>query len=116
MLPYLCERLRGGKSHGLVCTQFLCALNIQLGGDPNLSKDAMSEFYYNLLMQALSKSNHKILLNISETSDLAMNINYIIQNKTYKFKEIEQETKQDELKKLKSDFFFIKKTLTNLRL
>ena len=43
ILPlYLYERFRGGKSHGLVCTQFLCALNIQLGYDSNLLKDAMN--------------------------------------------------------------------------
>ena len=43
------------------------SLNIQLGGDPNLSKDAMSEFYHNLSLQALSKSNHEILLCFSTT-------------------------------------------------
>ena len=31
-----------------------------------------------------------------------MNINYILQNKTYSFKKIGQETKQDELKRKKN--------------
>ena len=57
----------------------------------------MSEFYHNLSLQALSKCNHEISLNFSKTSDLVMNINHLLQDKTYNFKRIEQETKQNEL-------------------
>ena len=32
----------------LVCVQFLAALNIHLGGDKTISKDAMSKFLHNL--------------------------------------------------------------------
>lgn len=46
---------RGRKSHSLVCTQFLCALSTYLGSDRKVSKDAMTKFYQNLLMQALDK-------------------------------------------------------------
>ena len=41
------ERLRGGKSHTLSCTKFLCPLNVQLGGDDELE---------------ISRSNKLILL------------------------------------------------------
>ena len=80
---FLYERYRGGKNHGLICMQFLCALNIELEGDSDLSKDEMSEFYLNL---TLIKSNHKTWLNFSKTSDLVMNNNRILQDKTYNFK------------------------------
>ena len=41
---------------------FLAVLNIHLGGEKIISKNAMSEFYHNLSMQVLSKSNDKIFL------------------------------------------------------
>ena len=46
---------------GLVCVYFLAVLNIHLGGEKIISKNAMSEFYHNLSMQALSKSNETFL-------------------------------------------------------
>lgn len=54
-------------------------------------------------MQVLNETNHEILLNFSKASDLMRHINYILQNKTYNFKKILQETKQDEIKIFKSD-------------
>ena len=56
----------------------------QLGSASNYSKDTKSEFYHNLSMQVLSKSSHEILLNLPKTPDLVMNINHILQNKSYK--------------------------------
>ena len=37
-LKYLCEMFQGTKSHGLVSVQFLCALDMFLGGNISLSK------------------------------------------------------------------------------
>ena len=54
-------------------------------------------------MQVLSKTNHEILLNFSKASDLMIHVNYILQNKSYNFKKILQETKQDKIKIFKSD-------------
>ena len=39
------------NSRGLVCVYFLAVLNIHLGGEKIISKNAMSEFYHNLSMQ-----------------------------------------------------------------
>ena len=44
---------------------FLVALNIHFGDEKIISQNAMSEFYHNLSMQALSKSNGKIFINLN---------------------------------------------------
>ena len=44
-----------------------------------LSWKAMSEFYHDLLMQALSKRNREIMLNFDAICELAMTIKYIMQ-------------------------------------
>lgn len=52
IFPLLLYKLfRGTKSYGLVCTQFLCALNIYLSKNRQISKDAMAGFYHNLSMR-----------------------------------------------------------------
>ena len=53
-----------------------------MGDDLKLSEDAMFKFYQNLLMQALSKSNHKITVNFIKISYLVRNINNFLQNET----------------------------------
>ena len=45
-----------GNARGLLCVHFLAVLNVHLGGYKMLSKNAMSEFFHNLSMQALSRS------------------------------------------------------------
>lgn len=60
--------------------QFLCALNNYLSGDREVSKDAMTELYHNLLMQALSKSNHEKSLDFNRTTELVKSINSILQS------------------------------------
>ena len=63
----LYKMFRGKKSDSLVCSQVLYVLNIYMRDDRQLSKDALTEFLENLLMQVLSKSNHKVSLNFSIT-------------------------------------------------
>lgn len=82
----LCELFRGTKSHGLVCAQFLCALNIYSGKGKQISKDGMTEFYHNLLMQALSKSNYEITLDFTGTSELVKKVNFSHQKMVYEHK------------------------------
>ena len=48
----LYEKFQFTDSHGLVSVQFLAALNVFVGGDRNISKNAMSEFFSNLTLQA----------------------------------------------------------------
>ena len=91
---FLYEKFRGGNFLRLVCIQFLCALKLQLGSHPNLPKNGMSEFYHNLSLQVLTKSNNEILLDFTSTSDLVMNIRHLLQSKTYGFKKTDQEAKK----------------------
>ena len=74
----LYEQFREGKFHALLYTQFLLVPNIHLGGSSKLSRDATSECYHNLSMQALSKLNYNALLNFYKISDFVMNINYLL--------------------------------------
>ena len=73
----LYEKISSG-SRGLVCIYFLATLNIHLGGEKIIPKNAMSEFYQNLSMQALSKSNDKILVNFNVINQLNKNLNSLI--------------------------------------
>ena len=60
----LYEKFQFTESHGLVSVQFLAALNVFLGGDKNISKNAMSEFFHNLTMQALIKTTTELKLDL----------------------------------------------------
>ena len=59
-----------------------------------MSYNVMSKFYHNLLMQALSKSGHKETVDFIKITDLVININNFLWNKTYNFNKIDQETKK----------------------
>ena len=56
----LSEKFNSASAHGLVLTQFLAAFNIFIGGDKTISKNAMSQFFHNLSMQALSRDDDRI--------------------------------------------------------
>ena len=49
-LSELYEKFKSKDSRGFVCVYFLGALNIHLGSEKMISKNAMSEFYCNLSM------------------------------------------------------------------
>ena len=49
-LKCLYELFSGTKSHGLVLMQFLSVLNLFLCGKDEISKNALTELYYNLLI------------------------------------------------------------------
>lgn len=55
---------------GLVCMQFLCALNIFLVDDQEISKNKMSDFYQNLSIKALNKNNSEVLLSFDKMTKL----------------------------------------------
>ena len=59
------------ECRGLASTQFFTALSTYLCGNMQLSKTAMTEFFSNLSMQALSKSNNNILLSFTQIENLA---------------------------------------------
>ena len=57
-------------SHGLVSVQFLAALNVFMGGDKTISKNAMSEFFNNLSMQVLSRDDDRIEIRFEAITEL----------------------------------------------
>ena len=66
----LYKKFSSGNARGLVCVHFLVALNVHLGGDKMVSKNAMNEFFHNLSMQALSKSDDAILMKFDAINKL----------------------------------------------
>ena len=98
---YLSEDMRG-----LLCVQFLAALNIFLSGRLSVSKNAMSKLFHNLSYQALSKDNSKCKLEFTAVTLIVKSIIYMLEQKTaenkFKAEEIEREI-QNQLaqKKLK---------------
>ena len=54
--------------------QAIAPLNIHLGGDKDVSKNALTEFLRNLTFQALSKENDDILLSFDFVDNLFLNI------------------------------------------
>ena len=51
----LYENFNSTDARRLVCVQFLAALNVFLGGNKIISKNAMRTFFHNLSMQPLSE-------------------------------------------------------------
>ena len=56
----LYETFVGRDMQGLVSVQFLAAFNKFLGGNKEISRNAMSEFFHNVSWQALTKDNDSI--------------------------------------------------------
>ena len=68
LTTYLYEEFCNSSRHGLVCTQFLAAFNIFLG--VIVSKGAMTEFFYNLSMPPLIKSDDSAFLKSESITEL----------------------------------------------
>ena len=64
---------------GIVSVQFLAAFNIFLGGDSELSRDAMSELFHNLSWQALTNDNDRYQIQFNAISVLVQSINQRLQ-------------------------------------
>ena len=108
----LCENFNRNDCRGLASVQFFVALNVFLGGNMQLPKNATTEFFSNLSMQALSKSNDTILLTFERNfidlltfEDLASNINNPLRIRTdflneQKNRDLEEFQKKYTIKKL----------------
>ena len=70
----LYQNFKATDARALVSIQALAALNIHLGGDKTISKNALSEFLHNLSFQALSKKADDIYLNFNNVSELIIDI------------------------------------------
>ena len=117
-LKLLYEMFKDTKSHGIVSLQFLCALNIFLGANISLSKNALTELCCNLSFETLSGSRdfnfeaisnltaemsfqmkHSTLLNLKRKSEQAKKSSNGIKNSHEFFQDaetIEKETKQED--------------------
>ena len=58
----LYKNVQDRAAYGLVSTQFLAALNINFDSDKTVSRNAMTEFFHNLSLQALNKDDYRIWL------------------------------------------------------
>ena len=77
LAPY--DTYVGRDMRGIVSVQFLAALNIFLGVDSELSRDAMSELFHNLLWQALTNDNDRYQIQFDTISTLTQSINQRLQ-------------------------------------
>ena len=71
----LYEKFRTTNSHALVSYQFLAALNIFFGGDPELSRRLLTEFYQNMTVSTLSTDytfNFDAFTNLSTSINLSV--------------------------------------------
>ena len=74
----LYKRFKSGNTRGLVCVHFLAPLYVHLGGDKMISKSTMSEFFHNLSMQALSKSDDTIVIKFDAIKRLNKSLNDLL--------------------------------------
>ena len=87
----LYESFNSTDAHGLVCVQFLAALNVFLSGDKIISKNTMSEFFYDLFMQALNEMDNRVKPKFDAINDLNKNIYNLLIVEANKFKTLPKE-------------------------
>ena len=71
---------------GLTSVQFLAAFNRFLGGDREVSRNAMSEFFHNLSRQALTNDNGSVKIKFEAITELVKSINSLLQQRIYESK------------------------------
>ena len=86
-LRSLYETYVGRDMQGLTSVQFLAAFNRFLGGDKEISRNAMSEFFHNLSWQALTNDNDSIQIEFKAITELVKSINLLLQKKYMNLKE-----------------------------
>ena len=72
------EKFQSGPSYGLAAVQFIAALNVYFGGDKELSRNVMSEFFRNMSPQALTIDDDSIKLGFDEIIELNKNLKSLI--------------------------------------
>ena len=82
----LYESYVGRDMQGIVSLQFLAAFNRFLGGEKEVSRDAMSERFHNLSWQALTNDNDSIQVQFEAVTVLVQSINRLIQKQIYEQK------------------------------
>ena len=87
----LYETYVGRDMQGITSVQFLAAFNRFLGGNVELSRNAMNEFFHNLSWQALTNDNDSVEIKFEAITDLVKNINFLLQKEIYESKKRTQE-------------------------
>ena len=82
----LYETYLGRDMQGLTSVQFLAAFNRFLGGDREVSRNAMSEFFHNLSWQALTNDNDSVKIKFEAITELVKSINSLLQQRIYESK------------------------------
>ena len=82
----LYESFVGRDMQGLPSVQFLAAFNRFLGGDKEISRNALSEFFHNLSWQVLTNDNDSVQVKFEAATELVKNINYLLRQKIYENK------------------------------
>ena len=77
----LYETYLGRDMQGLTSVQFLAAFNRFLGGDKEISRNAMREFFHNLSWQALTSDNDSVKITFEAITELVKSINFLLQQK-----------------------------------
>ena len=72
------EKFQSRPSYGLAAVQFIAALNIYFGGDKELSRNVMSEFFHNMSLQALTIDDDNIVIGFDEIIELNKNLKSLI--------------------------------------
>ena len=70
---------------GLVCVQFLAALNSHLFGDKSISKNAMTDFFQNLSLQALNELDETTNIKFDAINELNKSTNNLLMDEGNKF-------------------------------
>ena len=87
----LYETYVGRDMQGITSVQFLAAFNRFLGGNVELSRNAMNEFFHNLSWQALTNDNDSVQIKFEAITELVKSINFLLQKKLYESKKRTQE-------------------------
>ena len=87
----LYENVTPTEVHGLVCVQFLAVLNVHLGGEKYILKNAMNEFFHNLSIQALNQLVDRIEIQFDAINKLIKSINNLLITEAHKFRKQPEE-------------------------
>ena len=99
----LYQKFRTTNSHALVSSQFLAALNIFFGGNPELIRKFLTEFYQNMTVSMLSTDN---AVTFDAFTDLSTSINLLLRTqRNEKISRIKVEDDETDLK-LKTKYEF----------
>ena len=88
----LYKKFSSTNAKALVSIQALAALNVYIGGDKDISREAMEEFLINLTFQALTNESNKLVIAFDK-------IGFLVNDLLEQFVKIEQELYKETLGK-----------------